>query len=633
MKKNLLLKTVFLLLVNIVFLSGLKATTYYVSPTGDDTWSGTRTDSAWQTIANINSMNIQPGDSILFEGGQTFTGNIYLDETDANSSSSVVNFSSYGTGKATISADNSYGFFAYNTQGIHISNLIFDGSGMLTNTDNGIIFYADLPGDVKLSNVKIYNVEIKNFGSTGITIGAYNGNTGYKDVTIDSVHVHHVYENGIVSYGFFDQANIGWAHQNMLIQNTLVDSVPGYSASGHRGSGIIMSDVDSGIMQHCVAHDNGTGNTHCGGPGGIWAWDCNNVTIQFCEAYRNSSGTGCDGLGFDFDGGVTNSVIQYNYSHDNDGAGYLLGQFDYARPWFNNILRYNISQNDSRTNGGAIELFKGPGTTMTGAQIYNNTIYTTPSVNNPTISAFTFVDWITGIDSTVVYNNIFQTTGDVPLIDIPVGYDAYFAGNLYSASGGAFKIQYQGTLYNDLVTWRTATSNEMIGATATGMIANPMLTNAGSGGTVYPAFPDQLDAYKLPVGSPAINTGLNLAISFGINSGNHDFFNNPAPYGGASDIGAFESSVVSVVGTNHTIENKISSYPNPVRSGNNIQLIAADIISSVELMDATGVSLWKKENINANSQIISTKNFGSGIYFIRVVSNEGNQAVQKLVIQ
>ena len=52
---------------------------------------------------------------------------------------------------------------------------------------------------------------------------------------------------------------------------------------------------------------------------------------------------------------MTNSVMQYNYSHDNDGAGYGLYQGSTSAPWSNNVVRYNISQNDGRKNGyGAI---------------------------------------------------------------------------------------------------------------------------------------------------------------------------------------------------------------------------------------------------------------------------------------
>ena len=73
------------------------------------------------------------------------------------------------------------------------------------------------------------------------------------------------------------------------------------------GSGIVLEGVDGGVIQNCVAHDNGQNNTFCGGPVGIWTLESNNITIQHCESYRNHSGTGCDGAGLDLDGGVTNS--------------------------------------------------------------------------------------------------------------------------------------------------------------------------------------------------------------------------------------------------------------------------------------------------------------------------------------
>jgi len=38
--------------------------------------------------------------------------------------------------------------------------------------------------------------------------------------------------------------------------------------------------------------------------------------------------------------------MQYNYSHDNDGAGYGIYEYVGAPPWSNNIVRFNISQND-----------------------------------------------------------------------------------------------------------------------------------------------------------------------------------------------------------------------------------------------------------------------------------------------
>jgi hypothetical protein len=635
MKKKISHKILCAAFAGTLFSTSLKAITYYISPDGNDNSSGTSMSSPWKTLSKINNLAIAPGTSILFEGGKNFTGNIYLDNHDGNDPSNNVIISSYGTGKAIISSGGSQGFYAYNTQGITISNLIFEGSGMNSNATDGVSFYADLSGNVKLSKINILNVEVHNYGKTGISIASSNGNTGFKDVMIDGAHVYQVKQNGIITVGHTAQNHTGWAHQNVTIKNTEVHHVPGYADIGsHRGSGIIMGQVDHGIIEKSVAHDNGASNTHCGGPGGIWAWDCTSVVIQNCESYLNKSGTGCDGLGFDLDGGMINSVMQYNYSHDNDGAGYLLGQFDYARPWSNNIVRYNISENDGRTNAGGITLFKGPGTTMSGIKIYNNTIYTSPSASNSTVGAFTIINWNTGITGIEVYNNIFQTTGNVTLIDIPSGYTAKFSGNLYWSTGGTFKIKYQNNTYNNLAAWRTATGNEQTGANATGVTADPMLKNAGRGGVVFPGPTSQLNAYKLEAGSGAIDAGLDLMSLFSINPGTHDFFSN-AIQGLIADIGANESMpaiTTGIISQDKIAGEKISFYPNPVKSGDEITIKGAELPYSAEIVSMTGASVWKNSRIESKEYTIPTVSLAAGPYLLLIKDNNGQKKVNKVIV-
>lgn len=217
-----------------------------------------------------------------------------------------------------------------------------------------------------------------------------------------------------------------------------------------------------------------------------------------------------------------------------------------GRPWKNNICRYNISENDGRTNAGGITLFKeGSATILDSVNIYNNTVYMTPAPNNTHESAFRVSEWYTGINHVMIYNNIFITTGGVPLVYVPVGYSAYFAGNLYWSSGGTFVINYQGITYNEISSWRTATNNEKVGATNTGIIADPLLINNGAGGTLNPNPTSSLTAYKESSNSPAINAGLNLSALFNLNTGTHDYWGNSMPFGSASDIGANESLFTS----------------------------------------------------------------------------------------
>ena len=76
----------------------VKATTYYVSPLGDDNNSGTSRSTAWHTIQRVNQAAYEflPGDRILFQRGGTYYGEIY---PGASGTSQVpIVFSDYGVG-------------------------------------------------------------------------------------------------------------------------------------------------------------------------------------------------------------------------------------------------------------------------------------------------------------------------------------------------------------------------------------------------------------------------------------------------------------------------------------------------------------------------------------------------------
>jgi hypothetical protein len=116
------------------------------------------------------------------------------------------------------------------------------------------------------------------------------------------------------------------------------------------------------------------------GPVGIWAWQSDHVIIQYCISYRNKTSEGAkDGGGFDLDGGVTNSIIQFCLSFENQGAGYGLFQYPGASNWSDNIIRYCVSYNDASTTEGAGGIFIWNGSDessqLTDCRIYNNLIY------------------------------------------------------------------------------------------------------------------------------------------------------------------------------------------------------------------------------------------------------------------
>ena len=51
-------------------------TTYYVSPSGNDSASGTSPNSALRTVGRASGLNLGPGDSVLFQRGATFSGKL-----------------------------------------------------------------------------------------------------------------------------------------------------------------------------------------------------------------------------------------------------------------------------------------------------------------------------------------------------------------------------------------------------------------------------------------------------------------------------------------------------------------------------------------------------------------------------
>ncbi|MHC4070382.1 MAG: hypothetical protein ACYSR8_12560, partial [Planctomycetota bacterium] len=179
------------------------ATTYYVSPSGNDNNSGTSQGDAWQTINKVNSVSFGDGDSILFEGGQTFSGSLLFDTGDGGTVASPLTVSSYGTGRATISSGSNDGLFVLNRAAFVVEDLNFVGSG-LDDPDggNGITFAVEQKGGLKLEYVSVDDVEVSGYRWIGIAINGWNaggGMSGFKDVQITNAIVHDNGDKGITS--------------------------------------------------------------------------------------------------------------------------------------------------------------------------------------------------------------------------------------------------------------------------------------------------------------------------------------------------------------------------------------------------------------------------------------------------
>ena len=73
-----------------------------------------------------------------------------------------------------------------------------------------------------------------------------------------------------------------------------------------------------------------------------------------------------------------------------------------------------------------------------------------------------------------------------------------------------------------------------------GKYADPLLRKDGAGLLTDPARLTALHEYRLMAESPAIDAGVDLRASFGIDPGPRDYFGGPVAAGPRPDIGAHE---------------------------------------------------------------------------------------------
>src|SRR4051794_14436815 len=295
--------------------------TYYVSTSGNDQHSGTSQSSAWKTITKVNSVAFKPGDKILFQGGQTFTGSIK--PLSGGSSTRPIVFGTFGSQRAIINSGKSDGAFVRNLTGVWFEFLQFRGTPN-GNQHDGV--HVELDGGGSRQNFGVDSCIISGYGSAGVHFISKRSNDLFATVYITGNTI-----ADCVDCGVNMTAPLRNVHRNVHIARNDIYAIWGDPSSRVTGSGIMVGGLNGAIIERNTVHQNG-GRAGNGGAG-IWAFASNNVTIQFNESYQNHAPRGDDGDGIDLDADTMNSVMQYNYVHDNDGAGLMFDQWK-GNPYF-----------------------------------------------------------------------------------------------------------------------------------------------------------------------------------------------------------------------------------------------------------------------------------------------------------
>jgi hypothetical protein len=502
--------------------SGKTGRCYYISASGQDSNPGTK-ERPWKTIAKIGATNLKPCDTVLLEGGSLFSGTIRLDSLDSGGEGKEVLIGSYGNGKATIDGGMSEGFVIEGCKYLSINNLAVKGSGRKdgNNSDGVFITFSE--------HVTVDSLELWGFQHSGLHVHIC------RDVKITNVYARNNGFAGIHVTGNTAGNPVKFDNEDIYIGYCIAENNSGDPTvlGNHSGNGILASSVNRGVIEYCESFNNGwdmpwTGN----GPVGIWIWDCTYFRIQYCVSHDNKTNpVAKDGGGFDLDGGVSNSVIQYCLSYNNQGGGYGLFEFGAAKPWENNVLRYCISFNDGSLNGGSVAIWRGSADlAMRNCDIYNNTFYNatargyslTIENNSP---GFRF------------FNNIFICKGAF-LMPGQKLVSELFLGNCYFNLSGDMSI----AGFKDIREWADLTSNETEEGRLAGIYSDPMMNNPAGflPGRNLKLNSEGVAPFGPVANSPLIDRGLDLKQIFNIDAGATDISGNSLPQGNGFDLGAVE---------------------------------------------------------------------------------------------
>jgi hypothetical protein len=250
-----------------------------------------------------------------------------------------------------------------------------------------------------------------------------------------------------------------------------------------------------------------------------------------------------DGSGFDLDLGTENGMIQYNWSHDNEGEGFLLMSwpvgYGYSRGESHNIqMRYNLSERDGKKLGGGITVFGG----VAPAVVYNNVIYYEPDrlagtdmFNGEGGAVTTSIFGKSGRPDLRVYNNLFIINGRTNpaaasdnLWTDGVGTFT-FDNNIWWRVEGGLRFQWGNTAITSWSGWQAN------GLDPHSFNADPLVAGSFGAGP---------RAYALAVGSPARDRGRTVTDALR-GMGTQDAYGTWLPQGTAYDIGAAEYRLVS----------------------------------------------------------------------------------------
>lgn len=589
-------------------------TTYYIdSESGNNESSGTSESQSWKNFDKVNVTTFQPGDKILLKRGGIWNGQLY--PSGSGSQEAPIEIGAYGTGSAPLINANGVDSVA-----VHLKNQshwiirdleITNKAEVRSNTYRWGILIENrnraLVSNIQILNNVIHDVTGSfhfygtksphmNGGIAAVVFGS-GATDKFDQIRIEGNLVYNAGRTGIVVWDQYWNGAGQASTQVVIRQNTVRDI---------DSDGILVYGCDGAILEHNLADKCGSyvesAENAFNGSCAIWATRGANCVVQFNEAANTKKLPGnADGQGFDVDIDGINHIVQYNYSHDNEGGFILIlsaaGDPSSLVGTSGAVVRYNISQNDKSS------LISFAGGIAPNTQIYNNTFYIKNGLDTK------IIDYSWEMDMTKPFsfqNNIVYNLGSGGY-RIP-GPNGTFSNNLYYGNHPASEPE-----------------------EANKLTVDPQFVNPGSGGNGRTT----LDGYKLGENSPALGMGIYLP-----NHGGQDFYGNTISELAKPSIGAFfvykgEAELIKQDFVDHLNDaSKLYSVSaNTTFDNSNPQLFEGDPVRLTRTDGTKATLVYKKDQIKAyeikaylfDADVTKIKVYGSsnGTSWTPISSNYG----------
>ena len=584
-------------------------TTYYVDSengNADENATGTSKDDAFKTLAQVNAVNLEPGDQVLFKKGSVFNGQaLHFTKEDSGSATAKVIISTYGDENAARPQINTNGQGRWNLNyGNPLDNQNHKWKGevssciLIEDTEyieiNGLELTNNrktdkVPETDSNGNVRVYN-DAYAMDRTGVA-GVAKDNGTVDHIVLNDLYIHdvtgNVYNKHMTNGGIYfimekptNEATTGVARYNdVQIKNCYLDTVNrwgiavGYTYQWGRFTNASLSDE---VMSTYGASKVVIENNYLNNVGGdaITTMYCDNPLIQYNVSENaakqinetdysqqqprldaNGNETGKQGVNA---GRVAagiwpwkckNAIFQYNecFATLNASSGNGDGQ-----PWDADYGDgTNYQYNYSHGNTASTIMFCGP-------ESINNTFRYNISQNEDMGP----LDPAGNTGNCQVYNNTFYIKAGLNTIwhrshgnGGPVTAENnifYFAGSTPATVSNwnpSNNKVFDNNLYYNVSNYPTDANAVKVSA------GTAVLVDAGSGPVAAaedkqarlhedPTATTEFDGYKLAANSPAINAGKVIVDRNGY-SIDHDFFGHAIT--AVPEIGAAESDAVAAL--------------------------------------------------------------------------------------